>query len=209
VLKTQTQSALRGDLPAGQALQEIEHTVDRATELANQMLALAKVEQLRQQPQNSVIDWGSILRAVALDVAPLIADKELDFSLDAPQSSIPVLAHEWMLRELVRNLLHNAIKHSPVGGTLQLALALHTDSTCELLLSDQGPGIDEALRQRLFQPFSAGQLHGGSGLGLAICAEIVRSLRGTIELNNLNENNAISGLQVHVRLPLAADASAA
>ena len=57
VLKTQVQSALRGDVEPAQALTEINHTVLRATELANQMLALAKVEQLRQQGDAPVVDW--------------------------------------------------------------------------------------------------------------------------------------------------------
>ena len=73
VLKTQLQSALRGDVEPVQALHEINHTVDRATQLANQMLALAKVEQLRQQGDAPVLDWAEIVRAVALDLAPLIA----------------------------------------------------------------------------------------------------------------------------------------
>ena len=63
VLKTQVQSALRGDVPAMQALQEISDTVDRATQLANQMLALAKVEQLRQQSAPPPNRFDDILRA--------------------------------------------------------------------------------------------------------------------------------------------------
>ena len=58
VLKTQVQSARRGDVSAEQALDEIGHTVERATELANQMLALAKVEQLRQDGQPPVTEWS-------------------------------------------------------------------------------------------------------------------------------------------------------
>ncbi|MFM7332224.1 MAG: sensor histidine kinase [Brachymonas sp.] len=201
VLKTQTQSALRGDMPADQALHEIEHTVDRATELANQMLSLAKVEQLRLQPPNSLVDWAKVLREVALDVAPLMAAKDLDFSLEAPSNPVPVLAHEWMLRELIRNLLHNAIKHSPSHAALLLQMNA-LGQRAELLLTDHGLGIDEALRQRLFQPFSAGQLHSGSGLGLAICAEIVRALQGNIDLTNLTDEAKVIGLQVRVVLPL-------
>ena len=57
-------------------------TVERATQLANQMLALAKVEQLRQQGEAPVVDWAEIVRAVALDLAPLIAEQQLDFDID-------------------------------------------------------------------------------------------------------------------------------
>jgi two-component system, OmpR family, sensor histidine kinase TctE len=200
VLKTQTQSALRGDLPAPQALEEIGQTVDRATELANQMLSLAKVEQLRQQPAIQAIDWSAVLREVALDLAPLIADKDLEFELRTLPAQ--VLAHDWMLRELVRNLLHNAIKHSPQGSALSVHLNTNP-SGAELFIADSGTGIDEELRQRLFQPFSAGRMQAGSGLGLAICAEITGALSGKITLDNRFENGQVKGLDVRVRLPLA------
>jgi two-component system, OmpR family, sensor histidine kinase TctE len=199
VLKTQTQSALRGDMPPEQALMEIGQTVDRATELANQMLSLAKVEQLRQQPASSALDWSAVLREVALDLAPLIADKDLEFDLQT-QPAI-VLAHDWMLRELVRNLLHNAIKHSPAGSALNVRL-LAGNTNAELVIADAGEGINDELRQRLFQPFSAGRMQAGSGLGLAICAEITRALDGAITLDNRVEHGRVQGVDVRVRLPL-------
>ena len=113
VLKVQVQSARRGDLDPLIALQDIEATVDGATTLANQMLALAKAEQLRQQHVSDPVNWDRILREVALDLAPLMADKHLDLDLQA--QSCRVQAHEWGVRELTRNLLHNAIRHSPEG----------------------------------------------------------------------------------------------
>lgn len=205
VLKTQLQSARRGDVEPRQALDEIALTVERATELANQMLALAKVEQLRQDTDVPVTDWAAVVRAVALDLAALIADRNLDFALDLA-SEAPVRAHEWALRELVRNLLHNAIKHSPPGGALQVNLRRDAN-TAALTLSDSGPGIAPALGERLFQPFAtdhrAGPSLSGSGLGLAICREIVQSLGGQIELNNRHEGGSVRGLDATVRLPLA------
>ncbi len=211
VLKTQTQSALRGDLQPIQALQEISLTVDRATMLANQMLSLAKVEQLRQQADTPLTDWASVARELALEMAPLMADKDLDFGIHT--DSAIVRAHDWMLRELTRNLLHNAIKQSPHGA--QLGLSVLPDAhTAQLLVADHGRGIDADLRLRLFQPFSAGAAsasHGaapgaatsGSGLGLAICLEIANALHGTISLDNRTQEGHITGLNATVRLPMA------
>ena len=200
VLKAQVQSARRGDVDSGQALAEIDTTVDRATELANQMLALAKVEQLRQQGEPPVVDLEAVLRAVALDLAPLVADRRLDFSLDTEPAC--VRAHEWSLRELARNLLHNAIKHTPPGGPLAIALC-RAGADAELRVRDGGPGISDAQRQRLFQPFAAGDPRSGSGLGLAICLAIVRSAGGSIELDNRAGGPLGAGLDATVRLPLA------
>ena len=200
VLKTQVQSARHGDVPAPQALREIESTVDRATQLANQMLSLAKVEQLRQQAGAGAIDLAEIVRAVALDLSPLVAENDLDFSLET--HTAPVYAHDWMLRELARNLLHNAIKHCPPGSALAVRIAVDTHHAV-LTVSDSGPGISSELRERLFQPFSAGDVRNGSGLGLAICHEIVAALDGSISLDNRTVHSYVQGLDAVVRLKLA------
>jgi len=212
VLKVQVQSAQRGDLPPAQALAEIAQTVDGATRLANQMLALAKVAQLRQQSDAAVLDWAELLREVALDLAPLVAASGLDFDLVAQPAL--VRGHAWALRELVRNLLHNAIKHSPTGGMLSLHLT-HDGAQAVLTVADSGPGIAEALRPRLMQAFAGGGAPGSAGLGLAICAEILRAMAGSLTLDNRWDNRLsdgrdsgpvcgrVCGLNATVRLPLA------
>lgn len=213
VLKTQVQSALRGDVEARQALLEINGTVNRANRLANQMLALAKVSQL-ERSSSQPNDWAALLRDVVIDLSPLIAEKNLDF--DISTTPCQVQAHEWMLKELSRNLLHNAIKHSPTGAGLSIVLTKYNDCA-RLQVIDEGPGLSESLRERLFQPFSAGDPNSGSGLGLSICNEIVRSLGGTIALISERGMEAHStdprptrtkqkagpGLQACVELPLA------
>ena len=215
VLKVQVQSALRGDQSATDALHDINQTVERATVLANQMLALAKVEQLRHQARaQRSIDLADIVRAVALDLAPLVADKNLVFDIETTPA--PVACHEWMLGELTRNLLHNAIKNTPPGGTL--SVRVHADTHhAALCISDSGPGISAELAARLFQPFSTGRsshhtahIAHGSGLGLAICREITQALGGTISLDNRLARNTtastathIVGLDATARLPLA------
>ncbi|MNV44556.1 Sensor protein QseC [compost metagenome] len=207
VLKIQVQSAQRGDVPAAQAFAEIGATVERATQLANQMLALAKVEQLRQQAEaGEPRAWDDIVREIALDLSPLIAEKDLDFELLAAQQ-IKVQAHGWMLRELTRNLLHNAVRHSPEAGWLRVQLTQLPDphgpgSLVVLCISDSGPGISDELAQRLFQPFSAGDLQAGSGLGLAICHDIVQALGGQLRLTNRSARDGQhpAGLDAQVTL---------
>ena len=198
VLKAQVQSARRGDVAPPEALAEIEHTVDRATQLANQMLALAKVAQLQQQADVAPAQFDEVVRAVALDVAPLIAGKGLDFDLQT--EPITLRAHDWMLRELTRNLLHNAIRHTPAGGLLAITL-VRAGGEARLTVADGGPGVAPELAERLFQPFSAGAGGTGSGLGLAICHEIVQTLGGRIQLVNRMHNGRVDGLDAIVSLP--------
>jgi len=199
VLKVQVQSALRGDVEPMQSLLEIRDTVERATLLANQMLALAKVAQLIEQSATSDIDWAQVLREVALDLSPLIATKDLDFEIATAPAWLRI--HDWMLRELSRNLLHNAIRYTPAHGTLNVRLICDARFAI-LLISDSGPGISTEMQARLFQPFSAGQTQSGSGLGLAICHEIVQASGGSISLDNRMEHGRITGLDSTVRLPL-------
>jgi two-component system sensor histidine kinase TctE len=198
VLKTQVQSALRGDVEPRQALGEINETVDRATALANQMLSLAKIEQLRHQSAAQTCDLPQEVRAVALDLAPLIADKDIDFEIETDAAN--VIAHPWMLRELTRNVLHNAIRHVPRQGSLRVDV--RRDGDCAVLtVSDSGPGISDELQARLFQPFSPGT-SGGTGLGLTICHEIAKTLGGSIALKNRHAGETVEGLDVTVRLPV-------
>ena len=199
VLKAQVQSARRGDVDPAQALSEISVTVERATELANQLLALAKVEQLRHQSDAPVEDWGASVREVALDLSALLAQAELDF--DIHTCVAPVRAHPWALRELARNLLHNAIRHSPHQGRLRLEVRIE-GSMAVLTVDDDGPGISAAKAARPFEAFVASGAQGGSGLGLAICHGIVENLRGHIELNNRLQDGRVCGLSATVKLPL-------
>ena len=116
----------------------------------------------------------------------------------------PVRALSQTLRELTRNLLHNAIRHSPRGGRLAVHVEAVSDEA-RLHIEDNGPGIAAAQREHLFQPF-AGSLpdatgHEGSGLGLAICREIVTALGGRIDLDNRLQDGRTVGLDACVALP--------
>ena len=205
VMKAQIQSALRGDIAPRDALLEINDTVDRATRLANQMLSLAKVEQLHQQGEHSPHNLAEIVRDVALDLAPLIADKHLDFDIHTEASWVN--AHDWMLRELVRNLLHNAIKVLPDGGRLTVKLTHEADQAV-LCIADSGPGIAADLQDRLFQPFatgnsttSTGNSQQGFGLGLTICNEVAQVLGGDLRLSNRTVDGIIQGVDATFKLP--------
>jgi two-component system sensor histidine kinase TctE len=206
VLKTQAQNGLSGHADARETLVQIHGTVDRAIRLANQMLAMAKVEQVHGQDDPVPLNLSEVAREVSLDMSPLIADKNLDFELHA-EKPVWVRGHAWMLREMVRNLLHNAVRETPPGRPLSLSVET-IPGTARLVLRDSGPGIAESLREHLFEPFHTGHPTTGSGLGLTICREVCEHMGGRIELDNRVESGRTAGLDAIVSLPLA-DAPAA
>lgn len=186
VLKAQVQNAQRGDVPPYVAFDELAASVDRATRVANQMLAIAKVAQLDGMPEAIAVTTDLVLlaRDVAVECSPLIADKRLEFSLDAPEGeSLVFRGHEWLIRELFRNLMSNAIRHTPRGG----ALGIDIRPQGQLLLMsvwDSGSGLDRERLGKLFEPFSSGDPNVGSGLGLVICRDICTSIGARLILRN-------------------------
>ncbi|MFM2067938.1 MAG: histidine kinase [Pseudomonadota bacterium] len=216
VLKAQAQNGLSGHADPLATLGQMHGTVDRAIHLANQMLALAKLEQVALQDDQTIVDLAEVAREVALDLAPLIAARELDFELRAEQP-VPVAGHAWMLRELLRNLVHNAVRATPPGGLLLVVAGQPGDRPAPqsvasgqpgawLLVRDSGPGLADELRARLFEPFHAGTA-GGSGLGLAFCKQVCVHLGAELALVNRAPPGA--GLDAWVVLGLAASGVAA
>ncbi len=197
VLKTQLQSVLCGDAPAQLIIPEMLRTVDRTTHLANQLLNQARLEQMRQPTEQQSLHMDDIAREAVLEMSPLIAARHLEFSLEAAAPAT-VPGNAWMAGELVRNLLANAIRHSPVRGTLGIRFASLPERT-EMVIWDCGPGIDEAMRAWLFQPFAAVKGVAGAGLGLAICLDIATSMNARIELiNRLAADGTVLGLDAVV-----------
>ncbi|MES2951027.1 MAG: sensor histidine kinase N-terminal domain-containing protein [Pseudomonadota bacterium] len=197
VLKTQLQSVLCGDAPAQLIIPEMLRTVDRTTHLANQLLNQARLEQSRQATEQQRLRMDDIAREAVLEMSPLIAAKRLEFSLEA-EAPAWVLGSGWMAGELVRNLLANAIRHSPAGGTLGIRFTSLPERT-EMVVWDGGPGIDEGVRAWLFQPFAAVKGVAGAGLGLAICLDIATSMNAHIELINvMAADGSVAGLHAAV-----------
>jgi len=199
VLKTQAQNGLSGHADPLATLTQMHGTLDRAIRLANQMLALAKVEQEHGEDEPTAIDLCEVASEVALDLSPLIGQKAIDFELRA-DTPVWATGHAWMLRELTRNLLHNAIRATPAGSALSLTVDIES-GRARLLVRDSGPGMTAAQREHLFEPFHTSHPTTGSGLGLAICRDVCERLHGRIELVNRFEGDRVVGLDAVVDLP--------
>lgn len=194
VMRTVLQSTTAVEL--ADRREELLRTVDRATAVVNEMLGRLKLEQRRgERLSMSLVRVDEVAREAAIEFAPLISAQGLQFELQA--EPIEVTADEWMLGELVRNLLANAIRHSPEGGPLGIVLR-STAQGPELIVWDSGPGLGGAPRERLFEPFAA-SAGGGIGLGLSICRDLASAMGAQVELFNRTDGHRATGVDAVVR----------
>ena len=171
--------------------------------LANQMLTLARVEQADHLLQDRhVVDFADLVRDVAGDFALLAVQKGVDLAYEGGAAQVPVSGNATMLRAAVSNLIDNALRYTPAGGHVTLALDVHAGSAC-LAVCDDGPGIPPEEREKVFNRFY--RVLGncdteGSGLGLCIVREICLAHGGSVCLADPPERR---GVCVEFVLPLA------
>jgi two-component system sensor histidine kinase TctE len=192
VLRAQLQGAMASAENPHALLAQMLHTVDRATGTANQLLSLTRVQQLKGSGALQPIGVGDAVRDAVVELSPLLADKRLDFALDGEGFEAP--ADAVMLGELLRNLLANAIHHSPRGS--RIGVVLRRAPQREVVVWDEGAGIDDTVKPRLFTPFSAGR--GGVGLGLSICQQIAQAMGAQVRLHNRVEAGRTVGVDAVV-----------
>ena len=156
------------------------------------------------------VDLGAIIRSAAETVQPAAASKSVRLQLLVDLDVPTVWGDPDRLQQVVWNLLSNAIKFAPHGGYVHVRL-LNRDDWCELVVQDNGPGIEDEFIPFVFERFrqadsSTTRTHKGLGLGLAIVRSLVEMHGGTIAASNLSGNGE-SGAVFTIRLPRhAADA---
>ncbi len=156
-----------------QGLEQLQRGVARSTRLVGQLLTLARLDPDQLLPDSSLVDLGEIAEAVCAELAPLALQREQTLEL-AVEPGLPQLpGNADMLAMLLANLVDNAIRYTPNGGRIDVALS-HYLFGLMVEVSDDGPGIAAAQRERVFERFYriASQDQAGTGLGLAICRRI-------------------------------------
>jgi two-component system sensor histidine kinase TctE len=185
---------------------KLRDAVRRTSQLANQLLALSRADALAldTQPMQS-LDLKELCESLLEIHLNTATAKRIDLGLDA--QAVRVMGHEWLLREMVGNLLDNAVKYTPEGGTVTLRCGQSDDpmGTTGVLafieVEDDGPGVAEFERERVLERFYrvAGVVGQGNGLGLAISEEIAR-----IHGSGLKVSGGAAGRGLRVRMTFAA-----
>ena len=125
--------------------------------------------------------------------------RNVRLEFDQPPEEISVVASQDALSEILSNLIVNAIEAQPEGGRVRVGLARH-DEQLEILVEDDGPGISQEVRAKIFQPFFTTKAT-GTGLGLSIVARRVAEMGGTIACESPLNNG--KGTRFRLTLPLA------
>ena len=149
-----------------------------------------------------LVEDEDLVRDVAGDFALLAVQKGVDLAYEGGAAQVPVSGNATMLRAAVSNLIDNALRYTPAGGHVTLALDVHAGSAC-LAVCDDGPGIPPEEREKVFNRFY--RVLGncdteGSGLGLCIVREICLAHGGSVCLADPPERR---GVCVEFVLPLA------
>jgi len=151
---------------------------------------------------------GAVIDEIDRQFAPIASARLLNWESRADAPEMVVVTDASRCQQIFGNLVSNALKYTPMGGTVRLSSKADT-SSWSVTVADSGPGIPPEALERVFEPFFrlARDEHSGiegSGLGLAICRELVYQLNGEITL----DSDVGSGTSISVRFPLSAVAGA-
>ncbi|WP_410481972.1 sensor histidine kinase [Pseudomonas plecoglossicida] len=197
-LHAQNAVAANNDSERRKALGYLIAGVDRLTRVVNQLLTLARVEPRVGQRVTAQVDLAGLVTDTLAELTPWILDRGLEPSLDIGEGDHHLAIDASALAIALQNLVSNAVEHSPPGGRITVLLK-RLETRFELIVEDEGPGIEKAELARVFERFYSRNSPSGAGLGLSIVATIIDRLGGRVRL----ENRESGGLAAILSLPLA------
>jgi two-component system sensor histidine kinase TctE len=217
-LRTQAELAQR-EIDSGQgdteavkrSLQQIARSSQNAAHMVNQLLAMARADDKEHTSHKQQISLAGLATETVRDFVPKALEKRIDLGYEGPGGSasgnagrLAVWGDPVLLRELIRNLVDNALQYTPAGGVVTVRV-LHDPfgQVVVLQVEDSGPGIPVTEREKVFQPFyrTLGTEVDGSGLGLAIVREIALRHGAELQLEDANLRPR-SGPSDHAGAPL-------
>lgn len=207
-LKTQAQVAQATEDPQvlRAALDRVVQSVDRSARLVSQLLAIARLEAEDAALPRQVVPLQPTLERTASEFAAAVAEKHLTLRYAPELATASLSVSETLFTAAVRNVLENAINHSPRGGEVDWSIE-HAGGAISLVLRDQGKGIPEEelprVTQRFYrlaQPGLGAGASAGTGLGLAIAEVALSRAGGSLVLRN----RASGGLEAVLTFPCPA-----
>jgi two-component system, OmpR family, sensor histidine kinase KdpD len=179
-------------------LNDAADSADRLDSLVSNLLDLSRIQTGAVRPRLEPTSLDEVLQRALRGVPDHAVDDETDDTLPL------IVTDAGLLERSVANLVENAVRHSPDGRRVRLCAAVVPDGQLQLRIVDQGPGVADHDRDRMFQPFQRlGDVPAGSGvgLGLAVSRGLAEAVGATLEA----EDTPGGGLTMVLTLPLAPD----
>lgn len=198
-LKTQVQVAMQQDETptcTQNALTKVLKSVERSTHVVQQLLTLSRIVPEASINEPEPLTLRELASEMIIELLPAADLKNITLSLHASETCTSVYGNKTAILILLRNLIDNAIRYTPKNSQVEIRITANKE-TVDLRVIDNGPGISEDLRQRVFERFFRvlGTKTEGSGLGLGIVKQIVDLHRGQVAL--LKPKNH-TGLEVKI-----------
>jgi len=180
--------------PSQRQLWDIAQTnTEMMLKLVSAILDISRLESQQMPLEHTLISLPDLVTGVLEAQLLLATDKGLYLESDVPPTLPPVWADEGLIERVLHNLVGNAIKFTPDGGTVRVTARTEASDQARILVSvsDTGSGIPAEIQDRLFQKFVTGeQEERGSGLGLAFCKMAIEAHNERIWVESISENGA-------------------
>jgi two-component system sensor histidine kinase BaeS len=200
ILQGSTEALLDGvDRPTPEVLGSLNDEVGRLRRLVGDLETLAAAEAVTLRRRADLVDLAAVARSAVDLLSPLADDRSTEMRIEA--ESAPVTGDADRLHQVALNLIANALKFTPAGGTITVSTSSNGSVAC-LEVADNGPGIPEDELPHVFERFWRGtnrDAAGGSGIGLAVVAELIAAHHGTVSVENVSGG----GARFTVTLPAA------
>jgi signal transduction histidine kinase len=203
ILRTATDVTLSRERPAEEyreALAMVANQTRQLAQMVDDMFTLARGDAGALTPETADFYFDELVAECVREAMVLASERRIELRRHGDQE-VAFRGDEGLLRRMMLNLLHNAVRHTPAGGNVAVGLAV-ADSTLSVEVADTGGGIPIGDRERIFERFvrldAARGPDGGAGLGLAIARSIAEAHGGTLVLAGSDS----TGSRFLVRLPL-------
>ncbi len=198
-----------GALPpkAGDMLRLAYDNANRLSGLIDDLLNVQKLEAGMMQFDFVVVALAAQLNDAVATILPFASRLAVNVEIDGQLPDCQIRVDPGRLAQVMANLLSNACKYSPAGGTVSVRASIALAHAVRIEVEDRGPGIAEPFRKRIFQKFaqadsSASPGKGGTGLGLAIAREIVQHMGGTIGYDSVPGQGSVFFIELPVIEPV-------
>jgi two-component system clock-associated histidine kinase SasA len=182
-------------------IQQARSQIQIIDRMITDILQTATSPNIRLQIQPTQLDLVAFLNQILMELESQFQSKSLNLKTDIPHDTPCVYADQERIRQVVVNLLDNAIKYTPRGGTLQVSVLHRTSQKVQVSICDSGPGIPEENRDRIFQEhfrLARDEAQEGYGIGLSLCKRIIAAHYGNIWV----DSSFTKGSCFHFTLPV-------